>query len=137
MPLPSFKLPGAPGNASSSGSAPPGGGFGRGGITAGGTAPPGAATRGPLTGTVSRPPEAEGRGPGGTSGGPGMAQFGGTVNKGFQSSPVAMAAGGPVINNKRNFVKNLPNPKDEFTGGRMPTKQTAPAKQEYGNKARK
>lgn len=53
-----------------------------------------------------------------------------TMNKGYQGKTVGMAAGGPVLGRTRDFMK-IP---DEFTGGRMPTKQTAPAQQDYGDK---
>ena len=118
MPMPSFQLPGAPGQG---GGAAPSGGGGRG--------------MGPATGTVTRPPAAEGNtpgggyGPGGIAGGAGMSQLAGS-NKGYQGSPVRMANGGPVLGRTRSFMKTP----DEFTGGRMPTKQTAPAKQDYGSK---
>jgi hypothetical protein len=62
-----------------------------------------------MTETVSRPP---------------------TANKGYQGGAMAYANGGPVLGRTRDFMKS----KDEFTGGRMPTKQTAPAKQDYGSK---
>ena len=113
---PSFQLPGAPGGG---GGAPAGGSRGM----------------GPITGTVSRPPAAEGNapgggyGPGGIAGGPGATQLAGS-NKGYSGSPVAMANGGPVLSRSRSFAKTP----DEFTGGRMPTKQTAAVKQDYGSK---
>lgn len=79
--------------------------------SAGVTAPPAGAApalgQGPSRGTMVPPP---------------------TGNKGFSSAPVAMAAGGPVLSRNISFAK------DEFTGGRMPTKQSAPAKQDYGSK---
>jgi len=90
MPMPSFQLPGAPGQG-------------------GGAAPSGVGP-GPMTGTVVRPPAAE--------------------NKGYQASPVRMANGGPVLGRTRSFMKTP----DEFTGGRMPTKQTAAVQQDYGSK---
>jgi hypothetical protein len=53
-----------------------------------------------------------------------------TMNKGYQGSSVAMAAGGPVLGRTRDFMKTP----DEFTGGRLPPKQTAPVQQDYGSK---
>lgn len=53
-----------------------------------------------------------------------------TMNKGYQGKSVAMAAGGPVLGRTRDFMK-IP---DEFTGGRLPPKQTAAVQQDYGSK---
>src|SRR5436190_8491427 len=93
----------------------------------------------PARAGVTAPPPGMGGGitappPGAAAGAPTLTPSRGTVvpppadNKGFQSAPVAMAAGGPVLGRTKSFMK-IP---DEFTGGRLPTKQTAPAPQDYG-----
>ncbi|SRR6266576_1258206 len=50
------------------------------------------------------------------------------LNKGYQGAPIGMAAGGPVLGRSLSFAK------DEFTGGRLPPKQSVPVEQAYGNK---
>lgn len=52
------------------------------------------------------------------------------ANKGYKSSRPKFAAGGPVLGRTRDFLKTP----DEFTGGRLPPKQSAPVKQDYGSK---
>jgi hypothetical protein len=52
------------------------------------------------------------------------------MNKGYRTIPAKFIAGGPVLGRTRAFTKTP----DEFTGGRMPTKMSAPVPQDYGNK---
>jgi hypothetical protein len=61
------------------------------------------------------------------------ASKGKTMNKGYQSASVAMAAGGPVLGRTRSFMKP-DGLADQFTGGRLPTKESDPTKQDYGSK---
>lgn len=98
---------------------------------------PAAAPRAPVTGTAVSPPPMGGGGGGAPQApmtGTAVSPPGGGGNKGYQSSPMQLAAGGPVLNQKRTFVKNIPKTADEFTGGRLPVKQSAAVKQDYGSK---
>lgn len=50
-----------------------------------------------------------------------------TFAKGSAPGVASYAAGGPVLGRARSFLKEP----DEFTGGRLPPKQSAPVKQDY------